>query len=67
MEESGSFSDGEGYEVYESFLMGETEWGKLGPALMGRVMFRKSLIKFSVDGWSCVPSLLFTWGLLWWK
>ena len=22
----------------------------------------KSLIQFSVDGWSCVPSLLFTWG-----
>ena len=21
-----------------------------------------SLIQFSVDGWSCVPSLLFTWG-----
>ena len=25
-------------------------------------MLSKSLIKFSVDGWSCVPSLLFTWG-----
>ena len=25
-------------------------------------MFSKSLIQFSVDGWSCVPSLLFTWG-----
>jgi len=24
-------------------------------------MFSKSLIQFSVDGWSCVPSLLFTW------
>ena len=23
-------------------------------------MLSKSLIKFSVDGWSCVPSLLFT-------
>ena len=22
----------------------------------------KSLIQFSVDGWGCVPSLLFTWG-----
>ena len=26
---------------------------------MGRAMLRKSLIQFSVDGWSCVPSLLF--------
>ena len=25
-------------------------------------MFSKSLTQFSVDGWSCVPSLLFTWG-----
>ena len=25
-------------------------------------MLSKPLIKFSVDGWSCVPSLLFTWG-----
>jgi len=25
-------------------------------------MFSKCLIQFSVDGWSCVPSLLFTWG-----
>ena len=24
-------------------------------------MLSKSLIQFSVDGWSCVPSLLFTW------
>ena len=29
---------------------------------MGRAMFSKSLIQFSVDGWGCVPSLLFTWG-----
>ena len=26
---------------------------------MHRPMFRKSLIQFSVDGWGCVPSLLF--------
>ena len=26
---------------------------------MGRAMLSKSLIQFSVDGWSCVPSLLF--------
>ena len=25
-------------------------------------MLNKSLIQFSADGWSCVPSLLFTWG-----
>ena len=32
-------------------------WGKLGLALMGGAMFRKSLIQFSLDGWGCVPSL----------
>ena len=36
--------------------------GKLGRVLMGGAMLSKSLIQFSVDGWSCVPSLLFTWG-----
>ena len=25
-------------------------------------MLSKTLIQFSVDGWDCVPSLLFTWG-----
>ena len=30
--------------------------------LMGGTMLSKSLIQFSVDGWSCVPSLLFTSG-----
>ena len=29
---------------------------------MGWAMFSKSLIQFSVDGWGCVLSLLFTWG-----
>ena len=29
---------------------------------MGMAMLSKSLIQFSVDGWGCVPSLLFTWG-----
>ena len=24
-------------------------------------MLRKFLIQFSVEGWGCVPSLLFTW------
>ena len=36
--------------------------GKLGLLLMGGAMLSKSLIQFSVDGWSCGPSLLFTWG-----
>ena len=34
----------------------------LGPVLMGRAMLSKSLIQFSVDGWSYVPSLLLTLG-----
>ena len=34
---------------------------KLGLVLMGGAMLSKSLIQFSVDGWSCVPSLLFIW------
>ena len=29
---------------------------------MGRAVLSKSLIQFSVDGWVCLPSLLFTWG-----
>ena len=33
--------------------------GKMGLVLMGGAMLSKSLIQFSVDGWSCVPSLLF--------
>ena len=36
--------------------------GKLGPVLMGGAMLSKSLIQFSIEGWSCVSSLLFTWG-----
>ena len=35
--------------------------GKLGLVLMARAMLSKSLIHFSIDGWCCVPSLLFTW------
>ena len=33
--------------------------GKLGLVLMGRAMLSKSLIQFSFDVQSCVPSLLF--------
>ena len=40
--------------------MGETE-GEIGSCFDG-AMFSKSLIQFSVDGWGCVPSLLFTLG-----
>ena len=29
---------------------------------MSRAVLSKSLIQFSVDGWSCVLSLLLTWG-----
>ena len=41
--------------------MEETE-GETCFVLMGGAMLSKSLIQFSVDGWGCVPSLLFTWG-----
>ena len=37
----------------------EYRYWKLGLVLMGWVMFSKSLIQFSVDDSSCVPSLLF--------
>ena len=33
--------------------------GKVGLVLMGGAMLSKSLIQFSIDGWGCVPSLLF--------
>ena len=33
--------------------------GKLGLFLMGRAMLNKSLIQFSVDGWSCAPSAIY--------
>ena len=42
--------------------MGEGLRGKLGLVLMGGAMLSKSLIQSSVDGCSCVPSLLFTLG-----
>ena len=34
-------------------------WGNLGLVLMGEAMLSKPLIQFSVDGGSCVPSLVF--------
>ena len=36
--------------------------GETGSCYVGRAMLSKSLIQFSVDGWCCVPSLLFMWG-----
>ena len=35
---------------------------QVAKVLMGRAMFSKSLIQFSVDGWGCVPSFCLTWG-----
>ena len=37
-------------------------WGKLGFVLMSRAMLSKSLIQFSVDGWSCVSCCCLAWG-----
>ena len=34
-------------------------WDKLGLVLVGKAMPSKCLIQFSVDGWGCIPSLLF--------
>ena len=34
----------------------------MGFVLMDRAMLSKSIVQFSVDGWGCVPFLLFTWG-----
>ena len=33
-------------------------WGKVGLALVGRVLLSKALIQLSVDGWGCTPSLV---------
>ena len=48
-------------------LMEASRWerlngGRLGLVLMGGAKLSKSLIQFSVDGWSSGPSLLCTWG-----
>ena len=41
--------------------MEASKWERLiaGIVLMGGALLSKSLILFSVNGWSCVPSLLF--------
>ena len=36
-------------------------WRKLGLALVGRALLRKSLIQLSADRWGCAPSLLVVW------
>ena len=48
-------------------VMEASRWQRLTEGATGscsdrRDMLSKSLIQFSVDGWGCVPSLLFTWG-----
>ena len=49
-------------------LMEVSWWGgdwlrwKLGLVLVGGAILSKSLIQFSLDGWGCIPSLLFIWG-----
>ena len=42
-------------------LLDGRDWlrGRLGLILLGGFMLSKSLMQFSVDGWGCVPSLLF--------
>ena len=34
---------------------------KLGLALVGRALLRKSLIQLSADAWACTPSMLVVW------
>ena len=46
-------------------LMEASWWERLTEKETGSyfgAMLSKSLIQFSVDGWGCIPSLLFTWG-----
>ena len=45
-----------------TFFLSFFHRGKLGLVLMGGAILSISLIQFSVVGWGCVPSLLFTWG-----
>ena len=39
--------------------MGEIDSGRNWGFFMGGSILSKSLIKFSVEGWDCLPSLLF--------
>ena len=48
-------------EAYGSFLIGKLTEGESGSYSEG-AMLSKYLIQCFVDGWGCVPSLLFTWG-----
>ena len=52
------------YPLMEDKRLMEASWwerlrGKLGLVLMGGAMLGKSLIQLSIDGWGCVPSMLF--------
>ena len=48
--------------LMEAFCWERLTEGKTWFVLMVGAMLSKSLIQFPVDGWSCVPSLIFTWG-----
>ena len=48
-------------KVTEASWLERLTKGKQGLVLMGRAMLSKSIVQFSVAGWGCVPSLLFTW------
>ena len=48
--------------LMEAFCWERLTEGKTWFVLMVGAMLSKSLIQFTVDGWSCVPSLIFTWG-----
>ena len=41
--------------------------GKMGLVLMGGAMLSKSLIQFSVDGWSVFPPCYLPGAKLWWR
>ena len=45
--------------LMEASLWDRLTEGETGFVLMGGAMLSKSLIQFSIDGWGCVPSLLF--------
>ena len=47
-------------EKYKRLMEASWLWGKLGLVLIGGAIFSKSLIQFFfVNGWDCVPSVLF--------
>ena len=48
--------------LMEASLWERLTEGETGSCSDVRDVLNKSLIQFSFDGWSCFPSLLFTWG-----